>query len=743
MEAVYPDQLAVTVTAVPDRIPEPGGEISFTVKVVNVSPDNAVQLLRIAHDIDNDGAVDVTRQASEICRNTFLSAPPAAGTTTCTFTRELTGNAGDRLTGKITVSGLDKLDRRARGTDTATVTVTDIPAAIQVDKLVEPTILEVPGGPVSFVVTVTNISEVDDVSITAINDPDFGDDIREFCFNDPGGPAEVDFPATLAPGGSITCTTPGTVIGRDGERIVRTASAEGIDDEGNPVTDDGSATVIIQKKITSVGLGKFVMPEQIPEPGGPVKYLLEITNASAKDGVTINRVMYSEGGDLQARDCSPKLPAFLAPGEMAICTTVKTVTGNAGDIMENTATASGTNDAGQVGEVWVKTRVKILDVPSSIQVIKDVSPAMVSERGGAVTFTVRVVNTSAVDTVTLEKIDDPGLGGDISKFCATSLPVALQPGEDITCTIPHVIEGSGGRKKISSTTIASGTDDDNNPVSGEDEAVVHIIDIPSSILTEVSASPASVPAIGGETVFSVSVRNTSALDTVTILSVADTVYGDVSSSCRPEPPVDLKPGKKVNCSFRERIAGRAGDEHTSTITASGMDDDGNQLASSGDVAVSFEQVPESEPVKTAPDPGRPDDGSTDALPPAPETAMQADDSELSSGEEEDTGPRFCMGKITRLSMVYHGPYSEQVMIKDTDSRVLFSEEVYPDEPFTFTGRDSEGTCTDEVKIYVNWRYHTTITTDCSVDIGPGFRSGDFEVVKGRSSYGGSLGRVDQ
>jgi hypothetical protein len=94
-------------------------------------------------------------------------------------------------------------------------------------------------------------------------------------------------------------------------------------------------------------------------------------------------------------------------------------------------------------------------------------------------------------------------------------------------------------------------------------------------------------------------------------------------------------------------------------------------------------------------------------------------------------------------MVYHGPYSEQVMIKDKDSRVLFSEEVYPDEPFSFTGKDSEDTCTSKIKIYVNWRYHTTIITDCSIDIGPGFRSGDFEVVRGRSSYGGPLGRVDK
>jgi hypothetical protein len=500
-----------------------------------------------------------------------------------------------------------------------------------VDKIVEPTILEVPGGPVTYVVTVTNISAVDGVSITGINDSDFGGDIREYCNHDPADPAEVDFPATLAPGDVITCTTLGTVISKDGERIVKTASADGIDDDGNPVSDDGSATVIIQKKITSVGLEKFVMPEQIPEPGGPVKYLMEITNASAEDGVTINRVQYSEGGDLTPQDCSPNLPAVLAPGEMAICTTVRIVEGNAGEIIENTATASGTNDDGQGGEVWIKTSVNILDVPSSIQVIKSVSPTMVGELGGAVTFTVKVANTSTVDTVTLKKVDDPGLGGDISGFCNKIFPVELKPGENITCIIPHVIEAAGGKEKVSSTATASGADDDGNPVK-----------------------------------------------------------------------------------------------------------------SSGDATVTFAQVQINFPEKISADPVRQNDDSISTLPAS--SVVRADGCDSSSGEcydtQENTGLRICMGKITELSMAYHGPYSEHVMIKDEDSRELFSGDIYPDEPFGFTGKDSEGTCTSEIKIYINWRYHTSIKTDCSIDIGPGFTSGDFEVVRGRSSYGGTLGSVD-
>ncbi len=1063
---VPPAKLRVVTTAIPDRMSEPGGEVSLTVEVTNTSLGNSVKLLNLTDDADNEGTSKIIHDASEVCKNTFLEAVPPGNTTTCTFKRNVAGNTGDRLTGKITVTALDQLERQVEGGNSATVIITDIPSAIQVDKLVEPTILEVPGGPVSYVVTITNISPVDDVFITAIDDPDFGGDIRQYCYNDPGGPVEFEFPATLAPGGIITCTTPGTVIGMDGDRIIRKASASGKDDDGRPVSDEGSAAVFIQKKVTLVGLGKFVMPKRIPEPGGAVKYLLEITNASIEDNITIKKVYYREGGALNSRDCSPNLPAKLPPGEMAICTTVKNVTGNAGDGILNTVTASGVNDDGTGGEVWIKTDVNIIDVPSSLQVIKSVAPNMVSERGGAVTYTVKVLNTSAVDAVTLEKVEDPLLGGDISGFCNETIPVDLEPGEDISCTIPHEIEATEGNRKIISTAVASGTDDDGNPVSGSDGAFVDIVDIPSSILTTTTAFPASVSESGDEVTFTAVIENTSAYDAVKIQSVTDSIYGDVGSSCGTALPVNLAPGSKMKCIYKKFISGNAGEEHTSSITASGKDDDGNQVESTGDATLTYENslpkitisktadksqvmasgeevtftivvqnisadsdpvtiktladdihgnlngsgnctVPqliqpggsytcsfqalvgrddtdtvtasgtddESTPVSdsdsttvktvmasleiektindndadsgpgpeipvgsavtweytvtnsgdvdlagitvtdddlgvvctiasltagvsetcnetgtaaagpnmsngiatatfrgkeyTDTDPGHyfgalakidlqkkvlvdsiwhdgdgistcPDghvpevkgcEGfdtgecrectgrvksmtlkykgpvkrdvkvinqngnelfSGEVLPDAIISfslayngnltdyititvsnnfyvklhtgctvpvgpGLVAGDFEIVKGESsaggalcsvncdlpistipETSSPKACVGKITELSLVYHGQYSEHVMIKDMDSRELFSGSIYPEEPFSFKGLGSDGTDASEIKIYVDWRFHTTLKTDCSLDIGPGFRSGDFEVVSGRSSYGGTL-----
>jgi hypothetical protein len=151
-KTISPEKLTVVTTAFPDNIPEPGGEVSFTVEVTNASPGHSVQLLKISDDFDNDGTDDIIYTASEICQNTFLAPPPAGNTTICSFSRHLIGNGGDILTGRITVTGFDKLERQVEGRDTAAVNITDIPSAIQVDKIVEPTILEVPGGPVTYVV---------------------------------------------------------------------------------------------------------------------------------------------------------------------------------------------------------------------------------------------------------------------------------------------------------------------------------------------------------------------------------------------------------------------------------------------------------------------------------------------------------------------------------------------------------------------------------------------------------------
>lgn len=106
-----------------------------------------------------------------------------------------------------------------------------------------------------------------------------------------------------------------------------------------------------------------------------------------------------------------------------------------------------------------------------------------------------------------------------------------------------------------------------------------------------------------------------------------------------------------------------------------------------------------------------------------------------------TDDKPCEGKITELEMVYRGLSEKTIKVKDKDGRELFKNSVKPGGKIKISGKDNSGTCTSEVAIYVNDRQHGTVKTDCSVDIGSGYKVGEFEVNSGKSSHGGKLSKV--
>ena len=104
-----------------------------------------------------------------------------------------------------------------------------------------------------------------------------------------------------------------------------------------------------------------------------------------------------------------------------------------------------------------------------------------------------------------------------------------------------------------------------------------------------TATPTSLLEPGGNSTFSVTVVNTSAVDQVTISSLVDNVYGnlDGKGTCDVSPPVVLAPGAQYQCSFTGAVSGNAGTSHTDTVTASGQDDDGNPVSDSDDATVTI------------------------------------------------------------------------------------------------------------------------------------------------------------
>src|SRR4029434_2016514 len=223
---------------------------------------------------------------------------------------------------------------------------------------------------------------------------------------------------------------------------------------------------------------------------------------------------------------------------------------------------------------------------------KTADPTSLGEPGGDFTFSVNVHNDSVVDTVTLESLTDD-LYGDLAGLGTCSVPQTIAPGGDYSCSFTGSFLGSSGDSQTDTVT-ASGTDDDNAPVSQTGSATVSIhhadsgsatvstTDAASAGITVTkTADPTSLGEPGGDFTFSVNVHNDSTVDTVTLESLTDDLYGDLAGLGTCSVPQTIAPGGDYSCSFTGSFLGSSGDSQTDTVTASGTDDDNAPVSQNG------------------------------------------------------------------------------------------------------------------------------------------------------------------
>jgi uncharacterized repeat protein (TIGR01451 family) len=150
--------------------------------------------------------------------------------------------------------------------------------AIDVQKSADPTTVEEPGGPVTFSVTVTNVSNAK-VAIENVVDNVFGD------LDDSGGNGCFDVPVNLGPGEKVNCTFVRPVTGPGGTVHVNTVKAEGHDEFGNPVSDSDDARVEITPRLIDLVIVKEATS---PTPlNGIVNYTMTVTNKGPNDATNV------------------------------------------------------------------------------------------------------------------------------------------------------------------------------------------------------------------------------------------------------------------------------------------------------------------------------------------------------------------------------------------------------------------------------------------------------------------------
>ena len=169
------------------------------------------------------------------------------------------------------------------------------------------------------------------------------------------------------------------------------------------------------------------------------------------------------------------------------------------------------------------------------------------------------------------------------------VPQTIAAGASYSCSFTGAVSGNAGSSHKDIVT-ASGTDDDGNPVSDEDDATVTITNVAELDRgDEDGDDPTSLPEPGGNATFSVKVENTSAVDSVTISSLTDDVYGNLDGKGTCDVPQTIAAGGSYSCSFTGGQRQR-GQQHKDVVTASGTDDDGNPVSDEDDATVTITDV---------------------------------------------------------------------------------------------------------------------------------------------------------
>jgi len=467
----------------------------------------------------------------------------------------------------------------------------ELPPSIYVGKGANPSAIRAPGGLVKFAYTIVNTSAsaTDPVTITSIVDDPFGDLTNR---------TKCTLPVTLARGERITCVYATEIMGKKGEVFTDTVTVTGADDEGNVVTgvDSAQVTIIGDAEPAQPGdlrLVKAAIPNLVYEPGGDVTYGVLLDDVS-ETGLVITYLDDDIHGNLDgAGTCV--LPIELAGDEsLYTCSFSEAVTGQPGDKFTDIVTAQGVDllPIKNALLAFDDATVTIVNRRSDLEVTKVANPAMTTETGEDITYTVHVQNRSVADAIEVQQVVDSRVG-DLGSACG--VPFTLAPGEFVSCDFSDFVGGNAG-EYVTNVVVVQGTDDDGQANFDQAAATVRIIGAePSLKVTKLALPP--VALVGGSNVlYLVVVENTSGdRDPVTVTGLVDTVADDtgtvrnLAATCGL--PVVLQPGERMSCSYIATVDGSMttpdNSDLVNTVTVTGADDEGAVATDSDDATVSF------------------------------------------------------------------------------------------------------------------------------------------------------------
>lgn len=286
----------------------------------------------------------------------------------------------------------------------------------------------------------------------------------------------------------------------------------------------------------------------------------------------------------------------------------------ANDVCLGTGNGTTTNGVYPGAPSKCNKGILVLDITSvstTLKVTKSSSTPSVPETGGTASYSVTVENTSAI-AVTLQSLTDDKYGdlalASNSTCVSDANPATCEVGGVIaagatcSCTFSGLVpQGDAGDPPFKDTVTAC-ADNNTNPtdVCATDDAEVPYSDV-SSAPTLVKTATSHQCVI--DTTYSVVVNNTSALDTLTLNTLTDDKYGDittaagasctgtciVSTTCGQLTgagvlPAAIAPANNYTCSFVGRLSS-CNTTLVDVVTGGTVDDDGVTASPTGTATV--------------------------------------------------------------------------------------------------------------------------------------------------------------
>jgi uncharacterized repeat protein (TIGR01451 family) len=452
--------------------------------------------------------------------------------------------------------------------DSANVTFTDLLPEIVLTKSATPSVLPESGGDSTFTFTITN-QTAEPFSLNSLVDDKFGD---------LNGKGSCVTPQTIPGLGSYSCTYTVTLGNWTVVPFDNTATATGVDDEGNQASDSDSFRITFTDLMPQIVLTKSASPSVLPESGGDSTFTFTVTNQTA-ESFSLNSLVDDKFGDLNGKGSCVTPQTIAGLGSYSCTYTVSL--GNWTVVpFDNTATATGSDDEGNQASDSDSFRITFTDLMPGLSLTKSATPSVLPESGGDSTFTFTVTNQTAESLSLSSLVDDKF--GDLNGKGNCVTPQTIVGLGSYSCTYTVTL-GDWTVVPFDNTATATGSDDEGNQVSDSDSFRITFTDLLPQVALAKSANPNAISGLGDYVDYTFTISNTGP-EAVTVTSLTDPLIA-LSPSCLALIGQTIGIGGSLQCVSNVYLVIGTGSTFVNTATVIVADNEANTATASATATI--------------------------------------------------------------------------------------------------------------------------------------------------------------